>query len=156
LACLLRPVCHLLCSNRLIIFMLGLVLPPKCYSSIHYFLSSMSRLLIGMLAHPEWQLAMQRLVSPPLVVCPSTCNWVYKIKTCSVGSFERYKARLVACGFQLEHNRNYVGIFLPWSPPFALSSFSRLFVLGPSLNLMLRMHCYVRRFISSHHRVLCF
>jgi hypothetical protein len=40
------------------------------------------------------------LVSPPLGVCPITCKWVYKIKTRFDGSLERYKARLVARGFQ--------------------------------------------------------
>ena len=40
------------------------------------------------------------LVPLPVRVTPITCKWVYKIKTRSDGFFERYKARLVARGFQ--------------------------------------------------------
>jgi hypothetical protein len=43
----------------------------------------------------------------PPRVRPITYKWVYKVKTCSDGSLERYKTRLVARGFQQEHDRDY-------------------------------------------------
>ncbi|WVZ82658.1 hypothetical protein U9M48_029900 [Paspalum notatum var. saurae] len=75
--------------------------------------------------HPEWQLAMAEeiaalertgtwdLVPTPSHVRPITCKWVYKVKTRSDGSLERYKAHLVARGFQQEHGRNYDETFAP-------------------------------------------
>jgi hypothetical protein len=75
--------------------------------------------------HPEWQLAMAEeiaafertgtwdLVSPPPGIRPITCKWVYKIKTCSDGSLEPYKGRLVARGFQQEQGRDYDETFTP-------------------------------------------
>ena len=40
------------------------------------------------------------LVPLPVHATPITCKWVYKIKTRSYDSLERFKARLVAPGFQ--------------------------------------------------------
>ncbi|KAK1626379.1 hypothetical protein QYE76_000694 [Lolium multiflorum] len=120
-------VCCPLRSSRLIIFVLALVLLliailPLTTVSV---LSLSPTSYRDALAHPEWQLAMAEdiatlehtgtwdVVSPPSSVRPITCKWVYKIKTRSDGSLERYKTRLVARGFQQEHNRDYDETFTP-------------------------------------------
>jgi len=73
----------------------------------------------------EWQNAMSEelaaldrtgtweIVPLPSHAVPITCKWVFKIKTKSDGSLERYKARLVARGFQHTQGRDYEETFAP-------------------------------------------
>jgi hypothetical protein len=75
--------------------------------------------------HQEWKHAMAEelaalertgtwdLVPLPSHARPITCKWIYKVKTRSDGTLERYKALLVARGFQQEHGRDYDETFAP-------------------------------------------
>lgn len=94
-------------------FVVGAVLEPSTYQEA--------------VVLPQWQLAMSEelaalertntwdLVPLPSHAVPITCKWVYKVKTKSDGSVERYKARLVARGFQQAHGRDYDETFAPVS-----------------------------------------
>ena len=53
------------------------------------------------------------LVTLPLGQSVVGCKWIYKIKTRSYGSVERYKVRLVAKGFTQEHEIDYEETFAP-------------------------------------------
>jgi hypothetical protein len=51
------------------------------------------------------------LVDLPLGKSVVGCKWIYKIKTCSDGIVDRYKARLVARGFTQEYGVDYEETF---------------------------------------------
>jgi transposase InsO family protein len=75
--------------------------------------------------NPLWQAAMKEeldalhknntwdLVDLPPGKSVVRCKWVYKIKTCSDGTVDRYKARLVARGFTQEYGVDYEETFAP-------------------------------------------
>ena len=74
---------------------------------------------------PNWQKAMQAelhalhkthtwdLVDLPPGKTAIGCKWVYKVKTQSDGSLERYKARLVIKGYSQEYGVDYEETFAP-------------------------------------------
>jgi hypothetical protein len=101
--------------------------PPNCYSHSTFTATALSESTSyrDTILYPKWQHAMAEeivalewtgtwdLVPCPPRIRPTTCKWIYKLKIRSDGSLERYKAHLVACGFQQEHGRDYDETFAP-------------------------------------------
>jgi hypothetical protein len=95
--------------------------PPNCYSPSAFTNTVLSEptSYCDVILHPEWQDAMAEEITAlertgmwDLVPClprvrPITCKWIYKVKTHSNGSLERYKTHLIARSFQQEQGRDY-------------------------------------------------
>jgi hypothetical protein len=95
--------------------------PPDCYSPLAFTGTALSEPAFyrDVILHSKWQHAMAKeidaleqtsmwdLMPCPPRVRPITFKWVYKVKTCSNCPLERYKARLIAHGFQQEQGHNY-------------------------------------------------
>lgn len=92
-------------------FVVGVVFEPSTYQEaivLPHWKLAMSEELAALERTNTWD-----VVPLPSHAVPITCKWVYKVKTKSDGQVERYKARLVARGFQQAHGRDYDETFAP-------------------------------------------
>ncbi|RVW80523.1 Retrovirus-related Pol polyprotein from transposon TNT 1-94 [Vitis vinifera] len=106
---------------------------------------------------PLWQIAMIEeldaltknhtwdLVTLPPGQSVVGCKWIYKIKTHSDGSVERYKARLVAKGFTQEYGIDYEETFAPVA---RISSVRALLVVSAAHGLYITQAKYASDLLS--------
>ena len=107
----------------------------------------------------KWETAMQKemdsihsndvwdLVELPKNRKPVGCKWVFKKKTKSDGSIERYKARLVAQGFYQKQGLDYDETF---SPVIRFESFRTLVAVAVQKGLKLHQLDITAAFLNGH------
>ena len=91
--------------------------------------SAMQKEMESMQEHEVWN-----LVEIPAEKKAVGCKWVFKIKTDSEGKIERFKARLVAQGFNQKFGKDYHETF---SPVVRQESLRTLVALSVQHNLVL-------------------
>ncbi|KAK3006483.1 hypothetical protein RJ639_016084 [Escallonia herrerae] len=96
---------------------------------------------------PEWEAAMleetnallrndtSELVPKPKDIEPVTCKWVYKVKKKADGTVNRFKARLVACGFSQHYGLDYEEMFSPVAKMGYAQSLLKRFNMGESKSM---------------------
>ena len=101
-----------------------------CFSTLSYLQEPQSFREAS--SNPLWQQAMKEeldalhktgtwdLVNLPPGKSAIGCKWIYKIKTRSDGTVDRYKARLVARGFTQEYGIDYEETFAPVARLFSV------------------------------------
>ncbi|KXJ62354.1 hypothetical protein RP20_CCG018999 [Aedes albopictus] len=76
-----------------------------------------------------------KLVDPPPGRKPVGCKWVYKIKRNAAGEAVKYKARLVAQGFNQKYGQDYDEVF---APVIKQTTLRTLLAIASKRNLILK------------------
>lgn len=116
-----------------------LVPEPKSYeealgsSLAHKWQEAMDKEISELMSHGTWSLVRRDAIPKGRKPCRS--KWVYKTKTLADGTVERYKARLVVCGYSQREGIDYDRAF---SSTLRATSFRTLLAIAAAHGLQLR------------------
>ena len=117
----------------------GLVPEPKSYDEAmgsalaHKWQEAMDREISELMSHGTWELVRRDAVPKGRKPCRS--KWVYKCKTLADGTIDRYKARVVVCGYSQRPGVDYDRAF---SSTLRATSFRTLLAIAAAQGLQLR------------------